>query len=62
MRCHLDKVVATPSWNDLFPVARVQHLAPIHGDHVPILLGAFKEPPAKKEVWRRRFHFESFWT
>ncbi|XP_024198292.1 uncharacterized protein LOC112201619 [Rosa chinensis] len=62
MRSRLDRAVATSSWSDIFPTARVSHLPPIHGDHVPILLAINSVVP---QVWRkgfRRFRFESFWV
>ena len=39
VRCRLDRAVASPSWSDIFPAARVLHLPPIHGDHVPLVGG-----------------------
>lgn len=40
--------VANLAWLHLFPAARLQHLAPIHGDYIPILLGAFEEGDSEK--------------
>ncbi|KAK9943048.1 hypothetical protein M0R45_008672 [Rubus argutus] len=56
----LDRVVASSSWCDIFTHARVLHLPPIHGDHLPILLGTFYSPlPIVRK--RFRFRFESGW-
>ncbi|XP_024200277.1 uncharacterized protein LOC112203561 [Rosa chinensis] len=37
---HLDRVVCTPSWCNIFGHARVRHLPPRDSDHAPILLQA----------------------
>jgi len=34
----LDRVLANPAWNALFPSAAVFHLPAISSDHAPILL------------------------
>lgn len=44
VKSRLDRVVASPSWSDIFTNARVLHLPPIHSDHIPILLGVFLSP------------------
>ena len=62
MRCRLDRAVATPTWLDSFPAARVLHLSPIHGDHIPLLIDAFAEPPQPRIRTVGRFKFESFWS
>ncbi|KAL6141777.1 hypothetical protein ACLB2K_060064 [Fragaria x ananassa] len=54
VRCQLDRAVATPSWLDVFPASRVLHLPPIHGDHVPLLIGVFQEEPLQRQ-WQFRF-------
>ncbi|XP_062028884.1 uncharacterized protein LOC133744870 [Rosa rugosa] len=62
MRCPLDRGVAMTSWLDIFPAARVDHLSPIHGDHIPILLGVWQRPMQAVARRRRLFRFESHWT
>ncbi|XP_062028661.1 uncharacterized protein LOC133744595 [Rosa rugosa] len=62
MRSRLDRAVASVTWSDIFPAARVLHLSPVHGDHVPILVGAFAGIPPTMGRRRHRFRFESFWT
>ncbi|XP_061993765.1 uncharacterized protein LOC133711679 [Rosa rugosa] len=62
MRNRLDRAVATATWTDVFTAARVVHLAPIHGDHTPILLGVYRCSITVQEHRRHRFRFESFWT
>lgn len=60
MKSRIDRAVVSPSWSDIFTHARVLNLPPIHGDHVPILLGAhFANVPFFKRKFR--FRFESFW-
>ncbi|KAL6134326.1 hypothetical protein ACLB2K_066558 [Fragaria x ananassa] len=61
VRCRLDRAVATPSWLDVFPASRVLHLPPIHGDHVPLLIGVFQEEPLQRQ-WQFWFLFNSAWT
>ncbi|KAL6179662.1 hypothetical protein ACLB2K_046334 [Fragaria x ananassa] len=61
VRCRLDRAVATPSWLDVFPASRVLHLPPIHGDHVPLLIGVLQEEPLQRQ-WQFRFRFNSAWT
>ncbi|XP_024171719.1 uncharacterized protein LOC112177688 [Rosa chinensis] len=62
IRCRLDRAVGTASWTDIFPAAQVSNLKPIHGDHVPILLGVYPSPLATVQRRRKRFRFESFWV
>ncbi|KAL6180520.1 hypothetical protein ACLB2K_047182 [Fragaria x ananassa] len=62
VKCRLDREVATPSWLDLFPASTVTHLPPIHGDHVPILLGVYETAPVSRERVKSHFRFESSWT
>lgn len=44
IKSRIDRAVASPSWSDIFQHSRVLHLPPIHGDHVPILLGVHCAP------------------
>ncbi|XP_062005742.1 uncharacterized protein LOC133722901 [Rosa rugosa] len=62
IRCRLDRAVGTASWTDIFPATRVSNLKPIHGDHVPIILGVHRSPLAPVQRRRKRFCFESFWV
>lgn len=62
VRCRLDRAVASPAWLDLFSASRVLNLPPIHGDHVPLLLGVFDATPLQCIRRPSRFYFESFWT
>ncbi|XP_062020783.1 uncharacterized protein LOC133737191 [Rosa rugosa] len=62
MRSRLDRAVATATWSDIFVAARVLHLAPIHGDHIPIVLGVFQVPLHRVVRQSYRFRFESCWT
>ncbi|KAL6224775.1 hypothetical protein ACLB2K_003630 [Fragaria x ananassa] len=61
VRCRLDRAVATPSWLDVFPASRVLHLPPIHGDHIPLLIGVFQEEPLQRQC-QFGFRFNSAWT
>lgn len=60
MKSRIDRAFVSPSWSDIFTHARVLNLPPIHGDHVPILLGAHSVtvPLLKRKFC---FCFESFW-
>ncbi|XP_024196088.1 uncharacterized protein LOC112199282 [Rosa chinensis] len=63
VKCRLDRVVGSVSWTNIFPAVGVSNLKPIHGDHVPVLLGAYRSPPPPADQRRRpRFRFESFWV
>lgn len=52
----LDRVVATVSWNNMFPHAHVNHLPRIRSDHHPILLRTNERPLPKPN-----FRFENWW-
>ncbi|XP_024172251.1 uncharacterized protein LOC112178325 [Rosa chinensis] len=62
MRSRLDRAVATATWMDVFTAARVVHLPPVHGDHIPILLGVHRGNLPTVERRQFQFRFESFWT
>jgi exonuclease III len=38
MHVRLDKVLAMPTWCNLYPEAYVNHIHRLHSDHAPILL------------------------
>ncbi|XP_062014459.1 uncharacterized protein LOC133730987 [Rosa rugosa] len=58
----LDRAAASASLVDIFPGSYVLHLPPVHGDHVPILVGVWGVPPPVLQRRQPRFRFESFWT
>lgn len=60
VKSRLDRVVVSAAWSDTFSHARVLNLAPIQGDHVPILLGIFHSPTLVSKR-KFRFRFESYW-
>lgn len=62
VRSRLDRVVASPAWANIFIAAKVINLSPIQGDHVPLLLGVYCNPPSLPMQRRSRFRFESFWA
>lgn len=59
MRSRLDRAVAMATWSDIFTAVQVRHLAPTHGDHIPIVLGVFQVPPSRVVRQRYRFRFGS---
>ncbi|KAL7139391.1 hypothetical protein ABFS83_09G047600 [Erythranthe nasuta] len=62
IRSRLDRVCANEEWNNIFPLASVQHLHCSGSDHLPILL-LLKRPTAPPRRRRNRpFWFESMWT
>lgn len=40
----LDRVFATPEWNELYPKVSIQHLEKVHSDHCLVLLSLHKPP------------------
>lgn len=62
MRSRLDRGVGSKDWIELFPASRVWNLPPIHGDHVPILLGVLKQPGRQPVQGARRFRFDAHWV
>jgi hypothetical protein len=59
VRVRLDRVVADPTWRDLFSNAKVHHLISSRSDHSPILVELCKD------IWDRRgqnmFMYEVMW-
>jgi hypothetical protein len=55
----LDRVVASPSWSDWFPDAKVQLIVSSRLDHCPIFLNLECEPRPKKG--QRLFRYEIMW-
>ncbi|XP_024171772.1 uncharacterized protein LOC112177744 [Rosa chinensis] len=62
MQSRLDRAITSITWSDIFLAAQVLHLPPVHGDHIPILLGVFCGSSLMVERRRHYFKFESFWT
>lgn len=57
IRERLDRVVATPGWNNHFPKAHVYHLSTRASDHSPILLLLEGQGQNRKKT-SKRFFFE----
>ena len=57
-RVRLDRALATPDWNALFPLATVLHRAAAASDHGPILLQWRQEPEDRRSKGKKRFHYE----
>lgn len=57
----LHRVVASASWQELFPNATVTHLLWASSDHLPILLDLDTNiiPPIQRSSW---FCFEAMWV
>ncbi|BFG30632.1 hypothetical protein CerSpe_169060 [Prunus speciosa] len=60
IRERLDRALACPLWQNLFPKSTVQHLAPSKSDHLPVLVSLNKQdlPRGPKPLFR----FESSWV
>jgi hypothetical protein len=43
VKVRLDRVVASPSWSDIYPQSNVSHLTSSRSDHCPILLKLFQD-------------------
>jgi hypothetical protein len=55
-RVRLDRALATPNWNSLFPAATVSHLSAASSDHGPILLRWKQERDRHSRKRKNRFH------
>ena len=61
-RVRLDRALATPVWNSLFPFATVPNLAAAASDHGPILLQWRQEVGVKrKQRGKKLFRYETMW-
>ena len=61
-RVRLDRALATPVWNALFPFAIVRNLAAAASDHGPILLQWRQEVGVKrKQRGKKLFRYETMW-
>jgi hypothetical protein len=60
VRVRLDRVVASPSWSQWFPRAKLQHLISVSSDHCPVFLNQvtdqFQAPP--KQIMRYEIMWE----
>jgi hypothetical protein len=59
VKVRLDRVVASPSWSQLFTGATMQHIVSSHSDHCPIMLEVAKEGGIKPP--KRIFRYEIMW-
>lgn len=59
VKVRLDRVVAAPSWSNLFGAAAVQHLVSPCSDHCPILLRMYQENTEAKKS--RIMRYEIMW-
>ena len=60
-RVRLDRALATPDWNALFPLASVLHRVAAASDHGPILLQWRQEPEDRRSKGKKIFHYEIMW-
>lgn len=59
-KLRLDRMVASESWSEKFPEARVHHFATSISDHCLLTLFLYRRQPHKPV--RKRFFFEAMWT
>lgn len=61
-RVRLDRALATPTWSERFPLAKVRHLNAAASDHVPILLQWSNDPSGRRRArGKRQFRYETMW-
>jgi hypothetical protein len=59
VRVLLDRAVASTSWSNWFPEARLQHLVSSHSDHLPIFLDLDRD--MNRGQSKRLFQYEIMW-
>jgi hypothetical protein len=59
VRVRLDRAIASLSWSDRFPDAKVQHIVSSRLDHCPIFLNLERGPRLQKG--QRLFWYEIMW-
>lgn len=62
VRVRLDRGVANPEWNLLFPNAIVRHLVVASSDHMGLLVDCVLGPAQATQRRRRLFRFEDTWV
>ena len=55
----LDRVLATPEWFSLFPLAKLYHLSTLVSDHAPLVLCMAQKPRGTRQ--KKTFRFELMW-
>ena len=62
VRVRLDRALATSNWCNLFPFAKLRHLAAVKSDHCPILLSTEQADDSRRIHSRGRpFRYEIMW-
>jgi hypothetical protein len=59
VRARIDRAVATHSWSDLFPDAKLRHVVSTRSDHLPLLLQLEKQMPGANPP--ANLKYEAMW-